>query len=248
MSAPTIDPPAPPVRRSVLPARRRRRLRIALIVLAGLAAVAVVWLVWFSSVLAVKQVRVVSLDGEPVDSVAAEVLDAAAVRVGTPLALVDADAAQAAVASLPWVAAVDVRRGWPNEVVVAVAPRVAVARVVASGVSAEAAEAVDASGVVFSPVAPLAKGLPRVEASGDGLVASVAVLASLPADLTRRVVRVSAQSLDDVELTLRSGDTVRWGSADDPELKATVLNALMKRKADMYDVSAPGLPTTYKRP
>lgn len=241
MSAPTIDRPAAPAGRPVLPARRRHRLRLALATLGAVLAAAVVWLVWFSPLLAVKEVRVVALDGSVVDQVAQEVLSAAAVRVGVPLATVDADAAQAAVAALPWVATVDVRRGWPNEIVIAVAPRVAVARVGGQ-------EAVDAGGFVFSPVGVLDKGLPKVDASGEGLVASVAVLASLPADLARRVVSVQADSLDDVELTLRSGDLVRWGSSDEPDRKAAVLKALMKRKADLYDVSAPGLPTTYKRP
>ncbi len=54
--------------------------------------------------------------------------------------------------------------------------------------------------------------------------------------------------MDDVALTLRSGDLVRWGSVEDADLKASVLAALMKRKASVYDVSAPRLPTTYTSP
>lgn len=242
MSAPTIERPVPV--RPVVLAPRRRRLRIVLIVLGALLAAAVGWLVWFSPVLAVKSVRVVDLSaGDTVlgASAADQVLRAAAVPVGTPLARIDADAAQAAVASLPWVAGVEVRRGWPNEVVVAISPRVAVARIPDGKV-------VDATGTVFDAIDPVSKRLPMVAATGDGLGASVAVLTSLPPDLARRVLRVAASSLDDVTLTLRSGHLVRWGSADEPELKSRVLTALMKRKATMYDVSAPGLPTLYKAP
>lgn len=241
MSAPTLDrPPAPS---SVLAPRRRHRLRIALVVLGTLAAAAAIWLVWFSSVLAVTSVRVVGLDGTIPDSVAEQVLQTAAIPTAVPLARVDTDSAQQRVAQLPWVGSVDVRRGWPNEVVVAVSVRTPVARVGSDGT-----KAVDADGVVFAPVGPTDKKLPVVDATGDGLSAAVAVLASLPSDLARRVVSLEATSLDDVELTLRSGDLVRWGSADQPDVKATVLAALMKHKADLYDVSAPRLPTTYTRP
>jgi cell division protein FtsQ len=71
-------------------------------------------------------------------------------------------------------------------------------------------------------------------------------LASLPPDLARKVVSVSATTRDDIELTLRSGDRVRWGSAEQPDVKAEVLRALMNRKADIYDVAAPELPTTFR--
>lgn len=240
-----MDRPESPVRSAVLPARRRHRLRILVAVLVVIAIAGIAWLVWFSSVLAVASVRVVGVEHAADGAVADQVLRTAAVPIGVPLARFDADAAQQAVAALPWVASVDVRRGWPNEVVIAVAERTAVARLDAgSGPQ----KAVDQDGVAFDPVGALDKRLPILDATGDGVKASVAVLATLPADLGRRVVSVRASSLDDVELTLRSGDLVRWGSADDADRKAEVLAALMKRKADLYDVSAPGLPTTYKRP
>jgi cell division protein FtsQ len=74
----------------------------------------------------------------------------------------------------------------------------------------------------------------------------MAVLASLPRNLSRRVVAASATSRDDVDLTFRSGDVVRWGSAERSEFKSEVLRALLRRKADLYDVSAPELPTTFR--
>ena len=37
---------------------------------------------------------------------------------------------------------------------------------------------------------------------------------------------------------------MKWGSADEPEFKAAVLDALLSRRAQIYDVSAPELPTT----
>ena len=88
--------------------------------------------------------------------------------------------------------------------------------------------------------------LPKVRAEGGALAAATSVVNGLPADLLKRVVSVSATTLDDIDLHLRSGDVVRWGSALDSETKAEVLQALLRRKADLYDVSAPELPTTFK--
>lgn len=215
--------------------RRRRRIRIALMVLLVVVLAAGVWAVWFSSLLSVRQVRVVGTD----DARAAQVLAAAAVPVGIPLVQLDAGSAERAVRGLAWVREVEVRRGWPSEAVIAVTTRVPLA-VLASG------RAVDADGVVFDVPGAVTKGLPRVEAQGDALTETMAVLASLPAELSRKVTAASATTRDDVALRLRSGDLVRWGSADQAAFKAQVLAALMNRKAEVYDVSAPELPTTFK--
>ncbi len=221
--------------------RRRRRLRVAVVVLAVLLAAAAAWVIWFSSVLAVKDVRVVGVDGPRVQAV----LDAAAIPAGVAMARMDADTPQRAVLALSWVQSAEVRRGWPTEVVIAVTPRVPIAGIASAG-GTSGRSAVDAQGVVFEPVGALPKGLPTVSAEGVGLTSAMAVLASLPADLAPRVVSLSATTRDSVDLTLRSGDLVHWGSAEQAEAKAQVLRALMRRKADVYDVSAPEVPTTFR--
>ncbi len=209
---------------------------IALLLL--LVAAAMVWLVWFSPVLQVRDVRVLGVEGPR----AQEVLAVAAVPTGVPLARIDAAAAQERLGSLPWVATAEVRRGWPNEVVIAVTGREPVA-VLASDPKRMA---VDAEGVSFVSSTPLERGLPRITAEGDALVAAVSVLESLPDDISERVVSIRATTRDDVDLILRSGDEIRWGSANQAEAKAEVLRVLLTRKADMYDVSAPELPTTFR--
>jgi cell division protein FtsQ len=216
----------------------RRRVRIAILVVLAALCAAAVWLVWFSSVLAVKQVRVVGIEGPGVQAV----LTAAAVPVGVPLARLEATAPLEAVLALPWVRVAEVRRGWPSEVVIAVAARVPIAAINAGKA------AVDAEGVVFEPVGGLPTGLPTVNAQGVGLEAAMGVLSTLPPDLVRRVVSLSATTRDNVDLNLRSGDLVHWGSVDRADVKAEVLRALMRRKADIYDVTAPELPTTYRAP
>lgn len=218
-------------------ASRRHLARIGLLVLVAAIAGAVIWLVWFSSAFSVREVRAIGVE----DPRAAEVLAAAAVPTGVPLARVDSAAAEQRVRDLSWVRTVEVRRGWPSEVVVAVSTREPVA-VLASN---PRGTAIDSEGVVFAAT-DLPKGLPRVTADGPALRQAVRVLTGLPEDLARRVVGVAATTRDDIDLTLRSGDIVRWGSAEQGESKAEVLRALLKRKADLYDVSAPELPTTFR--
>ncbi len=198
-----------------------------------------IWLVWFSQVFAVKEVQVVDLAGEilSADQIA-QVQTAAKISLNQPIAKLDTDTAAQAVANLPWVSAVEVRRGWPNEVVVALDMRVPLARIKGVGPS----QGVDAQGIVFES-SNLA-GLPLIQATGAPLVSAAEVVASLPANLAKKVVRIRAQSIDSIELDLKSGSTVRWGSADEPEFKAAVLDALLLRRAQIYDVSAPELPTT----
>lgn len=238
MTTPVVERPVVPAPALETRRPRRRWLRPVLVLIAILVIASSVWAVWFSSLLAASGARVVGVEGGRADAV----LAAAAIPVGMPLARIDTAPAERAVRALPWVLDADVRRGWPSEIVVAVTPRIPIAVIVAgSGRSG-----VDAEGVVFPAAGALPKGLPTVSAEGVGLAASMAALATLPADLARKVVSVSATTRDDIELTLRSGDVVRWGSADQPELKAEVLRALMQRKADVYDVAAPEVPTTFR--
>ena len=235
MSAPTLDTTTVTVDFTDRFERRRRRWRIAGIVVAGCLTAVAVWLIWFSPVLSVKTVRAVGVVGKQAEAV----VSTAAIPMGMPIARVDADAARAAVLTLPWVSAVEVRRGWPSEIVLAVTSRSPIAVDGASG------RAVDADGVVFDASGPLAKNLPRVTAQGDAMSAAMAVLASLPADLSARVGSMSATPRDSVDLVLRSGAKVHWGSAEQADFKAEVLRALLRHRHDVYDVSAPELPTTF---
>jgi cell division protein FtsQ len=45
-----------------------------------------------------------------------------------------------------------------------------------------------------------------------------------------------------VQLALKGGKTVKWGSADESERKAAVLAALLTRPGKVYDVAAPDAP------
>ena len=73
---------------------------------------------------------------------------------------------------------------------------------------------------------------------------------ALPADVLAKLSDASAKSVDAVELKLVDGQTIVWGNAGEKELKAKVLEALLKAPADpknpvrVYDVSVPRHPVT----
>jgi cell division protein FtsQ len=220
------------------------RKRIRWILAAVIAAIIgfVVWAVWFSTLFSIDEVRVTQVDpsNPTILSTAQvqEVTSAAGIFVGEPIARVDTDSAATDVATLPWVKSVEVRRGWPNEIVIAVDPRVPIGRVQSSG----RVLGVDGFGITFDYAET--GSLVPFDAQGEALVAAVTVYESLPTELKNRVRKVAATSRDNVELTLKSGSLVRWGSAEELEFKAQVLQALLTRRAEIYDVSAPELPTT----
>jgi cell division protein FtsQ len=213
-----------------------RRVLLAVVALATVAGL--LWLVFFSSVLAVKGVRV---EGTAVLD-PREVRVAAAVPTGAPLATVDLEEVSARVQGLAPVLDVDVSRAWPDRVRIDVTERVAVAVVNQAGVL----RGVDENGVMFRrfpsrpPSLPLLLIAARTDA--DALAEAARVVEVLPATLADRVRHVSVSTVDTISLRLRSGQTVRWGSADESELKAEVLAVLLEQKATTYDVSVPGQP------
>jgi hypothetical protein len=89
------------------------------------------------------------------------------------------------------------------------------------------------------------------DVSGAGFRSMAEVLLALPPAVLAQVATITAQTKDDVTLTLTgSSQRVAWGSADDSVEKAAVLTSLIAlHKGDgpgEYDVSAPGIGVFHK--
>jgi cell division protein FtsQ len=241
---PPRDPERPP-HRPVSRARYRRRrvaaLLVGLVLLVGLGFAGRV-LLYDAGLADVEDVQVTGASTVPV----ADVLAAAAVQQGTPLAAVDTGAVERRVAPLPPVESVDVRRSWPHTVTVAVTERVPVATVATPDGDA----LVDRNAVVYR--APVPPGLPRLTmpaAPGNpATLAAVAVLSALP-DAVRPQVQTVRATLavagapGQVTLGLTEGREVRWGTPDRAAEKGAVLVALLTQPGHVYDVTSPDLPT-----
>lgn len=227
-------------------ARRWLSLRkvLALVVVLGLL-LGGVYLVFFSSALQVARVQVVGnellTDGR--------VREIADVPTGEQLALVDLSRADARVGSLAEVRSVDVSRAWPDTVRIEVVERTAVAVVEIAGTI----RGLDAEGVVFREYRSAPAGMPRVRpgaaAGRDALKEAATVVSALPGDLATRVDHVEVATVDQITLVLRDGRQVLWGSAEQSELKAEVIDTMLGSvQARVYDVSVPGNPTVRETP
>lgn len=220
--------------------RRRRRVVRALIavLVVGLVATAA-WTVFVSSALAATKVVVTGTSVLTPD----EVVAAAKVPLGTPLARLDTKAVADRVRALTQVADVTVTRSVPHTVRIAVTERTGVYVVSSAG----GFDVVDATGVAFTSVASVPQGLIVATITGDNArlrrdVATVVV--AMPQPLRARAVLITADTPDDIVIELQGGAEVVWGSAESSAQKAQVIGALLNVKASVYDVSAPSHPTT----
>jgi cell division protein FtsQ len=177
----------------------------------------------------------------------AEVLNAASVREGTSLVRLDPGAVARRVEQLAPVADAQVTRDWPHGLVIRVVERRPAGVVVSDG----HVELLDATGVAFATVSTAPHGLVTVEVPdpvpGAGEAAArtaMRVLAQLPKGVRAHVASINARSVDAVSVRLANGSTVVWGSASDAMRKAAVLRTLMRRPAQVYDVSTPSVAVT----
>ena len=223
--------------------RRSRRRRITWIV-SGASLLLVVSFVTgavYSPLLSLKTIRVEGASRVSSASVRAAV-DA---QVGRPLALVDFDSITRSLSKFPLIRSFVTETVPPDTLIIRIAERAPIATVAtSSGFSV-----VDPAGIVIESGAERQPGLPLVElgaATRDSpaFTASVGVLLALPLDLLKQVDTVTAQTSDDVTLTLTGGQSVVWGSVDQSALKAKVLAAVITvgGTTTKYDVSAPNHP------
>jgi cell division protein FtsQ len=225
--------------------RRHRPSRITVVLMvlgAGLVLGFAGWLLFFSSVFGVAHVQV---QGNT-QAGQADIVAAAKIPRGTPLARLNTAAVAARVESIPAVAGVDVRRDWPRGVTIVVRERVAAAvRERGTGFVL-----VDRTGVVFDQVDKRPKQLPLVSApvsaGPPALRAALDALDAVPVAIRDEVRSVRAASTEEVTLQLTRGRTVIWGDTGLGARKGAVLAVLLTRKADVYDVSVPDAPTTRK--
>lgn len=222
-------------------ARRRSLLRRGGWVLAvATPFAAVAWVLLGSPYLVVDKVVVT---GEKRLS-SADVLAAAQVRLGTPLARVDTVDVASRVRALGPVASVSVSRSWPGTLRVAVVEREPVAAVG----SGKTWTLYDGTGTQLGTATALPAALVRLQVASPGpddaaTRAALSVLQSLPKSLRLMVAAVTAPSAEQVGLVLRDGRKVVWGGASDGPAKATALIALLKLKGTVYDVSSPTVVT-----
>jgi len=229
--------------------KRSRRRRQAWLGAAGVAVALVlgVTLLAFSPVLALKHIEVTGASRLDPKDIAAKLGD----QLGKPLPLLDQAGISHDLAAFPLIRSYTVESHPPDTIVVRVVERQPIGAIQ----KGTAFTLVDAAKVPISSSATRPDGFPLIAAGGasaendadSAFAAAASVLSALPAGTLAQVDTISATTKDDVSFTLRgSGATVVWGSAEDSDLKAADLAALLvgAAGANHYDVSSPHSVTT----
>lgn len=226
---------------------RGRRLRfdpwkVALaVVLTAAVLVVLGWVLLGSRLLVVRQVQVT---GERLVA-GTQVVAASGVRLGAPLVKVDRAAVARRVEAIRQVESARVERRWPSTLRIAVTERTPVA----AHRRDTGYDLLDRAGVVVTTVDRRPRSLPLVELANPGpedasTRAALAVVGSLPHTLVAKIAKVTASRPTEVTVHLRDGAVAVWGGPEKSAAKARTLLVLMKRDADVYDVSSPEVATT----
>lgn len=205
----------------------------------ALAAV-VSWIIFASPVFGIRQVEISGL-GLLAEE---EVLQAAAVPLGLPLTRVDTDAVSRRVAMLAPAESVEVSRGWPATLHIAVTERVPVAAVKQGNVF----QVFDRFGVAFlssgsAPAQTVQVVLPDTMPADRAMRDALRVIAALTAQLREQLVRLVVNGPAGIQLVLQKDRMVTWGDAEESDLKAKVATALLTQKGKQIDVSVPEIVT-----
>lgn len=249
-----IAGPRPPsgrrARRLRLP---RRRTLLVLLVLAVALTGSGTWVVYGSDWLRIERVTVEWAGNGPVKLTEDQIIGAADVPVGSPLASLDTGDVRARLLDrLPRLDSAEIVRAWPRSVTLRVTERTAAVLLAAEEGYAE----VDDEGVRFGHVTTATRGVPVLELDLSGspsrhrygedrvLRATAAMAAGLPDALRRQIGTIRVTSYDAVTLELSGNRTVNWGSPEESGAKAEALTALMKAAGDAtyFDVSVPSAP------
>jgi len=227
--------PAKPVPRGAVRGLRLVLLSLLLIVV----ATALGCILYFTPVMSARSIIVTGIGAVTRD----EVVNAAQVKLGTPLLQINTDSVADRVAAIRRVASARVQRQYPSALRITVVERVpVVVRDFPDG-----PHLFDRDGVDFA-TAPPPPALPYLDVDNPGPTdpatkAALAVLLALRPEIAAQVARISAPSVASITLTLADGRTVIWGTNDRTEEKAEKLAALLTRPGRTYDVSSPDLPT-----
>lgn len=230
--------------------RQRARRRVRLAAITAVAVVVALVAVGAYALLASPWVALRTVDVEVTGTneiaTTEEVLAVVAPHEGEPLLRLDTRTLREELLAIVGVREAKVERDFPHGLVITIEPRVPVATVAQEG----GYVLLDAEGVELAVTAEQPEGVPLVEVpvgtdrTADSLAAVLTVMAALPEPILAQVTDASAASAHEVEFVLESGAEVVWGSAEENELKAAVLEQLLQVPAQLYDVSAPLSPIT----
>lgn len=233
-------------RKAIASTLKRRKLMwvTGILALLGVAG----WGIFYSPAMAL-DLNQVTVNGAHTYVTKDQVLEAISPFEGTPLATISMNKVHNSVGALGNVRDVVQTRKWPRGLTITVEERVPVAAVPQDGKFV----LMDMDAVIVARQEEPPPELPLIElALSKGtektLGSVLQILEHLPSEFLAEVKTIAAASQDSVNLTLRDGIVVHWGSSEETPLKLEVLSVLLptaqKDGTRMIDLSAPTFPIT----
>lgn len=221
---------AAPRRRRSLPWRR-------IFGAAALAAVvlAVAWaVIYFTPLFSVKNVAVHGNEHLEAD----EVVAAAGVETGAPLAQVNLRGTASNVVSMPWVKSATATRKWPSTVAVKIEENTAVAFTKDS----DGTHLLDPDGKEFAVDTPPDTAVELTGSTDSDDAArkdAVEIAAALSEKGRGSVESIEAKSKYEFVLHLKDDKTVVWGASEDNANKALAVDTVLQREGAEFNVTNP---------
>lgn len=229
------------------PRRSRRRKVLVSLGVFVVAAVLFLGIVFFSPLLATQKV---TIEGANLTDKASLQKSLDSLK-GKPLTRVTTKDVESKVGDDIAVQNVSIEAHPPHELVVTIHERAPVAVVKSGdqyilvdkdGVAIGSKKSVEEAGV------PLLDGGPDAVKS-DAFESAVQALQTLPRSLLNQLNKVDAESSNNIQLDMKDGSKVKWGTGENSDYKAEVLNSLVQGLKDsggasVYDVSSPDRPVT----
>ena len=213
--------------------------RIVKILISVLLLSSLTYLFGWSSVFTVKKVEYSGMSNpNQISAIERKV----GILTGTKLARIEPRQISNTIKSLSWVDGADVSRNWlSSSVNISVQPR--------TPIGAFGNSYIDASGTIFDPIVKPVD-VPRVSAPTPEIgLTAVKLFTSLPQDFRQNIASMNARSSNDFSMIVQDPErqiTLRFGSADEVDLKVKVYKALValeeNKKVSTIDVSAPHAP------
>ena len=211
----------------------KKRLQFLFVLLLAITA-SIIYIGWYSTLLTVKKIEV---RGNQVVS-QESILELAQIESNIQLLRVNVSQTSQRIKTISQIKTVDVRRGWPETLVIEVVERtpLAVTDIV------EGRFLIDETGVAYQPVTPEAN-LPLIFGSDDqNRAIGIKAWQSFPTWLQAEVVSTTVDNPNSIWFLLTSGRRVEWGNLEKANEKAAVLKVLRRMASSTYDVSTPEVP------
>lgn len=213
---------------------KKGQIFLAFVIAVLLAAGVGVYLSYFSNLLTVKNIRVTGIERLSEQ----RVLDLALVQINSPLIELNSEAVANQILQEKLVKTVQVRKGWPDTVVVEIEERTPIAfadlrdgryLVDEAGVTFSKADEADEYLLVFAP-----------NDAARGLAARVS--RELPEWLRSEVSQVESYDAKRATLVLNNGRKIVWGDEFKTKEKSSVLLVLLRTDEGDIDISTVEVP------